>query len=62
MITYNSNETLQKAYTGWEQRIWDLTYTMHSGKKYREDEHNRKELLLLNYDTPTPPSLDDFFG
>ena len=62
MITYNSNETLRKAYTGWEQRIWDLTYTMHSGKKYREDEHNRKELLLLNYDTPTPPTLEDFFG
>ena len=62
MITYNSNETLREAYTGWEQRIWDLTYTMSSTKKYREDEHNRKELLLLNYDTPTPPTLEDFFG
>lgn len=62
MITYNSNETLRKAYTGWEQREWDLTYTMHSGQKYREDEHNRKELLLLNYESQTESTLEDYFG
>lgn len=62
MITYNSNETLRSAYTGWEQREWDLTYTMVSTKKYREEEHTKKELLLLNYDTPTPATLEEFFG
>ena len=61
MITYNSNETLRSAYTGWEQREWDLTYTMVSTKKYREEEHTKKELLLLNYDTPTPSTLEEFF-
>jgi len=58
MITYNSNDTLKKAYTGWEQIEWDLTYTMHSGKKYRDDEANRKELLLLNYSRNGQATLD----
>jgi len=61
MITYNSNETLKEAYHNWKQLEWDLTYTMHSGKKYREDEHNRKELLLWNYEEQGSSSLDDFF-
>jgi site-specific DNA-adenine methylase len=61
MITYNSNEELQKEYHNWNQKVWDLTYTMHSGKNYTEDEHNRKELLLLNYKSETPSSLEDFF-
>jgi len=61
MITYNSNETLKKAYTGWEQIEWDLIYTMHSGKKYRDDESNRKELILLNYERNNNRTLDDFF-
>ena len=62
MITYNSNDTLKEAYVGWEQREWDLTYTMVSTKNYRENEHKKKELLLLNYDTPKPSSLEDFFA
>ena len=62
MVTYNSNETLRDAYTGWDQLEWDLTYTMHSGQKYREDEHNRKELLLRNYESQGTSTLEDFFG
>ena len=61
MITYNDSSILKKLYTGWDQITWDLTYTMHSGKKYREDEHNRKELLLLNYEKNRASSLDIFF-
>ena len=61
MITYNSNDTLKQAYQGWTQREWDLTYTMVSTKNYRENEHKKKELLLLNYDTPKESSLEDFF-
>jgi site-specific DNA-adenine methylase len=60
MITYNSNDTLKEAYTGWEQTEWDLTYTMHSSKEYREDEANRKELLLTNYTRKKQASLDLF--
>ena len=41
-INDNSNETLRDAYHEWNQKEWDLTYTMHSGQKYREDEHNRR--------------------
>jgi len=51
MITYNSNEVLRELYQDWFQTQWDLTYTMHSGKAYREDEGNRKELLVTNYAT-----------
>lgn len=51
MITYNSNDSLRSMFEGWNQIEWDLTYTMHSGKNYREDENNRKELLITNYDT-----------
>lgn len=61
MITYNSNETLRKAYTGWEQREWDLTYTMVSSQKYREEEHTKKELLLWNYPSHGETTLDSFF-
>jgi len=60
MITYNSNDTLKEAYTGWEQTEWDLTYTMHSSKTYRDDEANRKELLLTNYIRKRQSSLDLF--
>ena len=62
MITYNSNETLKQAYTGWNQLEWDLTYTMHSGQRYRDDEHNRKELLIWNYQEQGISTLDEFFG
>lgn len=62
MITYNSNETLRNAYTGWDQQEWDLTYTMVSSKNYTENQHEKKELLLLNYDRPVQYSLDNFLG
>jgi len=62
MITYNSNDELAKAYSNWNQKIWDLTYSMSSVKSYLEDQQNRKELLLLNYDTPSQSTLEDFFA
>tara|TARA_Y100000310_G_C20583590_1_gene764242 strand:- start:368 stop:1246 length:879 start_codon:yes stop_codon:yes gene_type:complete len=61
MITYNSKDTLRTAYSNWTNIEWDLTYTMVSTKNYRENEHKKKELLLLNYETPTKPTLDQFF-
>lgn len=50
MITYNSSDDIKGLFDVWHQTEWDLTYTMHSGKVYREDESNRKELLLTNYE------------
>ena len=60
MITYNSNETLRDAYFGWIQEEWDLTYTMRSTKKYTEDQKNRKELLLTNYQSTGCHTLEGF--
>lgn len=50
MITYNSNAEIRNLYKNWNQSEWDLTYTMHSSKVYRDDEKNRKELLITNYE------------
>jgi hypothetical protein len=41
---------------------WDLTYTMVSTKKYTEEQHLRKELLLWNYEEQGVSTLDEFFG
>lgn len=62
MITYNSNDELKSAYSNWEQKEWDLTYTMVSTKNYRDNEHEKKELLLTNYKTKQPSTLEDFFN
>lgn len=64
MITYNSNDTLQEAYKNWNQKIWDLVYTMVSSASYRENEHLKKELLIWNYETPEiipEQTLEEFF-
>ena len=58
MITYNSNETIKEAYSNWNQLEWDLTYTMHSGEFYIKDQHNRKELLLTNYESQPENTLE----
>jgi len=62
MITYNSNDIIRRVYNSWEKIEWDLTYTMHSGEKYRNDEVNRKELLLVNYERNVKNSLDKLLG
>ena len=62
MITYNSNDALKNAYSNWKQKEWDLTYTMVSTKNYRDNEHEKKELLLTNYETTKPSTLEDFFN
>ena len=62
MITYNSNDALKDAYSNWKQKEWDLTYTMVSTKNYRDNEHEKKELLLTNYEIAKPSTLEDFFN
>ena len=61
MITYNSNDKLKDMYDDWVQTVWHLTYTMHSGAKYRGDEHNRMELLLRNYENESN-DLEEFLS
>ena len=58
MVTYNSNEVIRDWFKGWNQKEWDLTYTMQSKGAYLEDQKNRKELLCLNYETPSSSILD----
>lgn len=62
MITYNSNETLHKAFSNWHQKVWNFNYTMVSTKKYRKDQTERKELLLTNYEMNEECSLEGFFA
>ena len=50
MISYDDNPLIKSMYDDWEQDTFGLTYTMHSGKAYREDEKNRNELILRNYE------------
>jgi DNA adenine methylase Dam len=49
MITYNSNEVLRERFGNYDQKEWDLTYTMRSVGSYNEDQSKRKELLIANY-------------
>jgi site-specific DNA-adenine methylase len=60
MITYNSDIFVKERFPGWYQKDWDLTYTMRSTGTYNRDQKERKELLLLNYET-VQPCLDGLF-
>jgi DNA adenine methylase len=50
MITYNTNPTLMEWYDGYYQTKWDLTYTMRSVGDYMNEQKDRAELLITNYD------------
>lgn len=61
MVTYNSNENIRNLFSGWNQKEWDLTYTMRTNTdKYNKAQKDRKELLCINYDTGIN-TLEDFF-
>lgn len=60
MVTYDSNPELIELWKDWYPESWDLTYTMHSGKNYRENEKKRQELLLTNYDRDAHLATLDF--
>jgi len=58
MITYNADQKVKDRFPNHEQITWDLTYTMQSGsEKYRKEQVDRKELILLNY---TQSNLESF--
>lgn len=50
MITYNTNPTLVEWYKDHHQTKWDLTYTMRSVGDYMNEQKDRAELLITNYD------------
>jgi DNA adenine methylase len=50
LISYDNNELIRSMYKNFSHKTFSLTYTLHSSKNYREDEKNRKELVLYNYD------------
>jgi site-specific DNA-adenine methylase len=54
MITYNTNETLMEWYKDYYQTKWDLTYTMRSVGDYMNEQKDRAELLITNYDFSKP--------
>jgi len=54
MITYNTNETLVDWYKDYQQTKWDLTYTMRSVGDYMNEQKDRAELLITNYDSTQP--------
>lgn len=49
MITYNSNPVLGERFYAYNNKVWDLTYTMRSVGDYHKEQNKRKELLILNY-------------
>ena len=51
LISYDNNDLIKSMYSDFNQAVFDLTYTLHSGAAYRENEKERKELVLWNYDT-----------
>ena len=61
MITYNTNPTLMEWYDGYYQTKWDLTYTMRSVGDYMNEQKDRAELLITNYDETNFVRLSNFY-
>lgn len=51
LISYDNNDLIKSLYSDFEHETFDLSYTMHSGKEYREDQKERKELVMWDYET-----------
>jgi len=49
MVSYNSSQLVLDRFKDWNAQTFDLTYTMRSVGDYMKEQHERKELLLLNY-------------
>ena len=49
-ISYNSDQSVKERFPLWKQLEFDLTYFMRVDREaYRENQADRKELLLVNY-------------
>ncbi len=51
MISYNSTQLVRDRFKYWGAAEFDHTYTMRSVGDYMSDQQERKELLILNYES-----------
>jgi site-specific DNA-adenine methylase len=50
LISYNSTQMVKDRFGGWLACTYDLTYTMRSTGDYMNEQKDRAELLLFNYE------------
>jgi site-specific DNA-adenine methylase len=50
LISYNSSLFVKDRFLGWGASTYELTYTMRSVGDYMDDQKDRAELLLFNYE------------
>jgi len=50
LISYNSSLFVKSRFEGWGASTYELTYTMRSVGDYMDDQKDRAELLLFNYE------------
>jgi DNA adenine methylase len=50
LISYNSSLFVKDRFVGWGASTYELTYTMRSIGDYMDDQKDRAELLLFNYE------------
>ena len=50
MVSYNSDQLVRERFKNWKAIEFDHTYTMRSVGEYMKEQHQRKELVLINYE------------
>jgi len=50
LISYNSSQLVKERFKDWSVAEFDHTYTMRSVGEYMREQHQRKELVLFNYE------------
>jgi len=50
MVSYNSDQLVRERFKTWKAIEFAHTYTMRSVGEYMQDQHQRKELILINYE------------
>ena len=51
MVSYNSDQLVKDRFKDWKASEFDLTYTMRSVGHYMREQKDRKELILMNYES-----------
>ena len=51
MVSYNSDQLVKDRFKDWKASEFDLTYTMRSVGHYMREQKERKELILMNYES-----------
>jgi len=50
LVSYNATQMIKDRFKDWIAAEFDHTYTMRSVGDYMKDQHERKELVLMNYE------------